>query len=225
VRDKNYQIAEAVFHNDHGFHLSEAELRNTYEEVMEEAGFSRANYVVLTEAPNPEQSLERAELAADYIKDREAKDIPRVLTTPKQKQNLTHCLGNDSEFIYERMDPRTSQDEISEATDNIEEGEKTVFVTHAYHAPRFENYLNEFSKEDHVDTRGSMPDNLKEFFLSQPEGERKFDYMVLGVPSEEPDYRIRSEGKRSMPQEFKEKLKEMRKKVKSSHLYSSCFHS
>jgi len=193
VRDKNYQIAEAIFHSDHGFRLSEAELRNTYEEVMEEAGFSRANYVVLTEAPNPEQSLERAELAADYIKDREAKDIPRVLTTPEQKQNLTHFLGNDSEFIY--------------------------------HAPRFENYLNEFSKEDHIDTRDSFTENIKEFFLSQPEGERKFDYMVLGVPSEEPDYRIRSEGKRSIPQEFKEKLKEMRKKVKSSHLYSSCFHS
>lgn len=213
-------LGEAVFPGEEYSELAESERQDIYEEIMGEQGygFLDAEYVVLTGAPEPSQNLERAALAAEYLEENCSDRIPRVLTSPEQKLNLDYKLDGRSEYIFERMKAETSQDEVMEAIDRIDDDQRAVFVTHAYHAPRFENYVNEMSKEGHEDTRGSFMENSLEFFFSQTDEnlsgtsmeDAKLDYLVLGLPSTEPDLRVGSEAIRSLPQTWKDKMKWLR---------------
>lgn len=179
-------VDELIFadvHESYNQHQSE----EIYESIFEQEDFRNSKTLLLTGGPNETEEIQRKDSLVEYVQEfRDNREsIPEIFTTTSQIEKIRKDERiNESDYIFRRIDPESSVDEIEAVEETLSAEDEVVVFTSDYHVPRYESELN-----SHLDD--------------------SVDYLVFGakLSSHESDYgeKWRSEAiSTALPQKLKD---------------------
>ena len=184
---RNFGLVSNLTFADAHEEYPDSDLSQIYQEIFHEEDFANADILILTGAPNNYEQQQRRETLIDYINEfsEDRNTLPIVLTTYSQQKGLLEDQRiSQDDYLYQRMDPESSVDEIERLKSELNEEDTIAVFTNDYHITRYEKELNSKIEKSH-------------------------DYIILGTQfeTEEPRYRNkwRSEAvKELIPQKLKD---------------------
>jgi len=123
----------------------DSDLSQIYQEIFHEEHFANADILMLTGAPNNYEQQQRRETLIDYINEfsEDRNTLPILLTTSSQQKGLLENQRiSQDDYLYQRMEPESSVDEIEHLKSQLNEEDTIAVFTNDYHTPRYEKEFN-----------------------------------------------------------------------------------
>ncbi len=150
--DKKHIVEHLTFADVHETLNNEdsEEFYDTFFNTKEDGtDFSQPDYILLHGGPDTKEEYQRFWAFEDLMQVTENDKLPYLITTPSYKNKIDNSSKvTENDFIYVKMEPESTHEELEKLSERIKPGETAISVTNDYHVPRTESLMNSMLEED-----------------------------------------------------------------------------